>query len=97
MTRVLVQPLKVMDPDHPLAVLVQKAKQERTGAAAAVPPPEGALDPAASSAPTQQAADGELPLNGSSVHQNQLVDISFLFSLLSSKRSSGVLRLLHAT
>lgn len=58
-TRVLLQPLKVMDPDHPLAVLVQKAKQERTGAAAAAPPPEGALDPAASSTPTQQAADGE--------------------------------------
>lgn len=53
----LVRPLKVMDPDHPLAVLVQKAKQERTGAAAAAPPPEGALDPAAASAPTQQAAD----------------------------------------
>lgn len=58
-TRVLLQPLKVMDPDHPLAVLVQKAKQERTGAAAAAPPPEGALDPAAASTPTQQAADGE--------------------------------------
>lgn len=48
-----------MDPDHPLAVLVQKAKQERSGTAAVVPPPDGAVDPAASLAPAQFAADGE--------------------------------------
>lgn len=43
------------------------------------------------------AGDFVLPLKGSSVHQNQIVGITFLLSLLSSKRSSGVLRLLHAT
>lgn len=43
------------------------------------------------------AGDFVLPLKGSSGHQNQIVGISFLSSLLSSKRSSGVLRLLHAT
>lgn len=48
-----------MDPDHPLAVLVQKAKRERSAAAAVVPPPDGALDPAASLTPAQYAADGE--------------------------------------
>ncbi|TWW53473.1 Splicing factor, suppressor of white-apricot -like protein [Takifugu flavidus] len=46
--RTVFQPLKVMDPDHPLAALVQKARQERSGVAAVVPQPAGAVDPAAS-------------------------------------------------
>lgn len=33
---VILQPLKVMDPDHPLAAIVLKAQQERNGTAAAV-------------------------------------------------------------
>ncbi|XP_067339943.1 splicing factor, suppressor of white-apricot homolog isoform X2 [Channa argus] len=53
----LVKPLKVMDPDHPLAALVRKAQQERNGTAAVAPKPEEVTDPAPSSTPTQYSAD----------------------------------------
>lgn len=55
----LLQPLKVMDPDHPLAALVRKAKQERNGTAALTPKPDEVPDPAASSTPAQYTADRE--------------------------------------
>uniref|UniRef100_A0A8C7W0U6 Splicing factor, suppressor of white-apricot homolog n=1 Tax=Oncorhynchus mykiss TaxID=8022 RepID=A0A8C7W0U6_ONCMY len=43
----LMKPLQVMDPDHPLAALVRKARQEQNGAAPAVPatPAEYTADP----------------------------------------------------
>jgi len=44
-----------MDPDHPLAALVLKARQERNGTAPVVPKPEEA----APSAPAQYTADRE--------------------------------------
>ncbi|XP_075999457.1 splicing factor, suppressor of white-apricot homolog isoform X2 [Genypterus blacodes] len=53
----LMKPLRVMDPDHPLAALVRKAKQERNGTAPVAPPPEEVPDPAASSTPAQYNAD----------------------------------------
>lgn len=54
------QPLKVMDPDHPLAALVRKAKQERNGTAAAMASTsEEAPDPAASSTAVQYTTDRE--------------------------------------
>ncbi|XP_029024656.1 splicing factor, suppressor of white-apricot homolog isoform X2 [Betta splendens] len=53
----LVKPLKVMDPDHPLAALVRKAHQERNGTAAVTTKPEEVADTAAPSAPTQYSAD----------------------------------------
>uniref|UniRef100_A0A8C4ENI1 Splicing factor, suppressor of white-apricot homolog n=1 Tax=Dicentrarchus labrax TaxID=13489 RepID=A0A8C4ENI1_DICLA len=53
----LVKPLKVMDPDHPLAALVRKAKQERNGTAAMATKPEEVPDPAASSTPAQYTTD----------------------------------------
>uniref|UniRef100_A0A4W6DGI2 Splicing factor, suppressor of white-apricot homolog n=1 Tax=Lates calcarifer TaxID=8187 RepID=A0A4W6DGI2_LATCA len=53
----LVKPLKVMDPDHPLAALVRKAQQERNGTAAMTAKPEEVTEPAASSAPAQYSAD----------------------------------------
>ncbi len=56
---ILLQPLKVMDPDHPLAALVRKARQERNGTAAMATKPEEVADPAASSTPAQYTADRE--------------------------------------
>ncbi|XP_029300208.1 LOW QUALITY PROTEIN: splicing factor, suppressor of white-apricot homolog [Cottoperca gobio] len=53
----LVKPLKIMDPDHPLAALVRKARQERNGTAPVTIKPEEVTDPAASSAPAQYTAD----------------------------------------
>nr|XP_057920148.1 splicing factor, suppressor of white-apricot homolog [Doryrhamphus excisus] len=53
----LMKPLRVMDPDHPLAALVRKAKEERNGLAAISTGPEEASDPAASSATAQYTAD----------------------------------------
>lgn len=53
------QPLKVMDPDHPLAALVRKAHQERNGTAAVATKPEEVADPAAPSTPAQYSADRE--------------------------------------
>nr|XP_024657153.1 splicing factor, suppressor of white-apricot homolog [Maylandia zebra] len=49
----LMKPLKVLDPDHPLAALIQKAQQERNGTAAVATNQEEA--PA--SLPTQYSAD----------------------------------------
>ncbi|XP_038155265.1 splicing factor, suppressor of white-apricot homolog isoform X2 [Cyprinodon tularosa] len=49
----LTKPLKVMDPDHPLAAIVLKAQQERNGTAPAVAPPE---EPAPAP-PVQYSAD----------------------------------------
>ncbi|KAM4635202.1 splicing factor, suppressor of white-apricot homolog isoform 2-T2 [Polymixia lowei] len=53
----LMKPLQVMDPDHPLAALVRKAKQERNGTAAMATKPEEVAEPAASSTPAQYTAD----------------------------------------
>ncbi|XP_068190617.1 splicing factor, suppressor of white-apricot homolog isoform X2 [Antennarius striatus] len=53
----LVKPLKVMDPDHPLAALVRKAKQERNGSVAVEAKPEEGLFSSASSAPGQYTTD----------------------------------------
>lgn len=53
------QPLKVMDPDHPLAALVRKAQQERNGTAAVVTKPEEVTDPAEPSTPAQYSSDRE--------------------------------------
>ncbi|XP_049593657.1 splicing factor, suppressor of white-apricot homolog isoform X2 [Syngnathus scovelli] len=53
----LVKPLHVMDPDHPLAALVRKARAERNGLAAVQTVAEEAPDPAAPAAVTQYAAD----------------------------------------
>ncbi|XP_045922524.1 splicing factor, suppressor of white-apricot homolog isoform X3 [Micropterus dolomieu] len=53
----LVKPLKVMDPDHPLAALVRKAQQERNGTATMATKPEEVTEPAASSTPAQYTAE----------------------------------------
>ncbi|KAF0031325.1 hypothetical protein F2P81_015880 [Scophthalmus maximus] len=56
----LVKPLKVMDPDHPLAALIRKAKQERNGTALPAPvaaKPEEVTDPAATSTQAHYKAD----------------------------------------
>ncbi|TKS84316.1 Splicing factor, suppressor of white-apricot -like protein [Collichthys lucidus] len=53
----LVKPLKVMDPDHPLAALVRKARQEKNGTAAMTTKPEEVADPAASGTPAQYTTD----------------------------------------
>ncbi|XP_054612942.1 splicing factor, suppressor of white-apricot homolog [Dunckerocampus dactyliophorus] len=53
----LMKPLRVMDPDHPLAALVRKAREERNGLAAKPTGPEEASDPAASSTTAQYTAD----------------------------------------
>ena len=84
-----------MDPDHPLAALVRKAKEERNGtasAAMATPPEEVVPDPTPSSTPAQYTADREytLALMGpSSTHFSSdplhfvpiLFNISFSFPL----------------
>ncbi|XP_033831865.1 splicing factor, suppressor of white-apricot homolog [Periophthalmus magnuspinnatus] len=53
----LMKPLQVMDPDHPLAALVRKARQERNGTAAEEPKPEEVVETAPPAAPTQYSAD----------------------------------------
>ncbi|XP_077353391.1 splicing factor, suppressor of white-apricot homolog isoform X3 [Festucalex cinctus] len=53
----LMKPLQVMDPDHPLAALVRKAKEERNGVAAVQTATQEVSDPAVSSAVTQYTAD----------------------------------------
>uniref|UniRef100_A0A3Q3F3F4 Splicing factor, suppressor of white-apricot homolog n=1 Tax=Labrus bergylta TaxID=56723 RepID=A0A3Q3F3F4_9LABR len=54
----LVKPLKVMDPDHPLAALVRKAQQERNGTAAVVETkPEEVPEPPAPTTQVQYSAD----------------------------------------
>ncbi|XP_061783089.1 splicing factor, suppressor of white-apricot homolog isoform X1 [Nerophis lumbriciformis] len=53
----LMKPLRVMDPDHPLAALVRKARAERNGLAATPTVPEEASDPAASNTTAQYTAD----------------------------------------
>nr|XP_020465478.1 splicing factor, suppressor of white-apricot homolog [Monopterus albus] len=53
----LMKPLKVMDPDHPLAVLVQKAQQERNGTAGMTPKPEEVTAPSVPSTPIQYSAE----------------------------------------
>lgn len=45
------QPLRVIDPDHPLAALVRKARQDKNGGAA-VPPPAPAPAPEEVTQPT---------------------------------------------
>ncbi|XP_060916737.1 splicing factor, suppressor of white-apricot homolog isoform X1 [Labrus mixtus] len=54
----LVKPLKVMDPDHPLAALVRKAQQERNGTSAVVETkPEEVPEPPAPTTQVQYSAD----------------------------------------
>ncbi|XP_045081047.1 splicing factor, suppressor of white-apricot homolog isoform X2 [Coregonus clupeaformis] len=59
----LMKPLQVMDPDHPLAALVRKARQEQNGAAAAAAaamatkPEEVPAEPAVPAAPAEYTAD----------------------------------------
>ena len=48
-----------MDPDHPLAALIRKAKQERNGTAAMAATPEEAPDQAVSSTPAEYTTDRE--------------------------------------
>ena len=54
-----------MDPDHPLAALVRKARQEQNGAAAAAAsamatkPEEGPAEPAVPATPAEYTADRE--------------------------------------
>lgn len=48
-----------MDPDHPLAALVRKARQEKNGTAAMATKPEEVPDPAASGTPAQYTTDRE--------------------------------------
>lgn len=71
---ILLQPLKVMDPDHPLAALVLKARQERNGGVASTAggvatetmpeeQPAVAVEPQPPSAPpVQYSADREWTL-----------------------------------
>ncbi|XP_071206826.1 splicing factor, suppressor of white-apricot homolog isoform X2 [Salvelinus alpinus] len=59
----LMKPLQVMDPDHPLAALVRKARQEQNGAAAAAAaamatkPEEVPAEPAVPATPAEYTAD----------------------------------------
>lgn len=53
----LIKPLQVIDPDHPLAVLVRKARQERNGTAEVEQKPEEVVEPAPSTTPAQYSAD----------------------------------------
>ncbi|XP_019724281.1 splicing factor, suppressor of white-apricot homolog isoform X2 [Hippocampus comes] len=53
----LVKPLQVMDPDHPLAALVRKAKGERNGMATVQTGAVEASDPAVTTTVTQYTAD----------------------------------------
>lgn len=48
-----------MDPDHPLAALVLKARQERNGTAAMTTQPAEAEEPSAAIAPAEYTADRE--------------------------------------
>ncbi|XP_062340004.1 splicing factor, suppressor of white-apricot homolog isoform X2 [Osmerus eperlanus] len=58
----LMKPLQVMDPDHPLAVLVRKARQEQNGAATAamVTRLEEVSEPAVTTTPAEYAADSNV-------------------------------------
>ncbi|XP_067114039.1 splicing factor, suppressor of white-apricot homolog isoform X1 [Osmerus mordax] len=58
----LMKPLQVMDPDHPLAALVRKARQEQNGAAAAamVTRLEEVAEPAVTTTPVEYAADSNV-------------------------------------
>ncbi|KAM9841827.1 splicing factor, suppressor of white-apricot homolog isoform 2-T2 [Aulostomus maculatus] len=53
----LMKPLQVMDPDHPLAALVRKAKQERNGTTTIAPKPEEIVEPAVPSPTVHYTAD----------------------------------------
>uniref|UniRef100_G3Q0D5 Splicing factor, suppressor of white-apricot homolog n=1 Tax=Gasterosteus aculeatus aculeatus TaxID=481459 RepID=G3Q0D5_GASAC len=53
----LVKPLQVMDPDHPLAALVLKARQERNGTATVATKAEDVADPVVSGTPAQFNAE----------------------------------------
>ncbi|XP_057674797.1 splicing factor, suppressor of white-apricot homolog [Corythoichthys intestinalis] len=53
----LMKPLRVMDPDHPLAALVRKAKEEQNGVAAVQTGTEEVSDPVMPSTVTQYTAD----------------------------------------
>ncbi|XP_072311365.1 splicing factor, suppressor of white-apricot homolog isoform X2 [Eucyclogobius newberryi] len=53
----LMKPLQVMDPDHPLAALVRKAKLERNGTLAEEPKPEEVVESVPPTAPTQYSAE----------------------------------------
>ena len=55
------QPLQVMDPDHPLAALVRRAKLESNGGYATAGKPGDAVEPppASTPPPAQYAADRE--------------------------------------
>lgn len=66
----LMKPLRVIDPDHPLAALVRKAKQEKNGGAAAPAPPPAPEEGAQPSVPTQAeyTADRELSFFRTSIH-----------------------------
>uniref|UniRef100_A0AAV2J1Z2 SURP motif domain-containing protein n=1 Tax=Knipowitschia caucasica TaxID=637954 RepID=A0AAV2J1Z2_KNICA len=55
----LIKPLQVMDPDHPLAALVRKAKQEQNGTAAEEPKPEEVVETAPAAPPTQYSSERE--------------------------------------
>lgn len=53
----LMKPLQVMDPDHPLAALIRKAKQERNGTAAMVTNPDEVMEATQSSTSAQYTSD----------------------------------------
>uniref|UniRef100_A0A8C8K6K4 Splicing factor, suppressor of white-apricot homolog n=1 Tax=Oncorhynchus tshawytscha TaxID=74940 RepID=A0A8C8K6K4_ONCTS len=62
----LMKPLQVMDPDHPLAALVRKARQEQNGAAAAAAsamatkPEDVPAEPAVPATPAEYTADSDM-------------------------------------
>lgn len=89
------QPLKVMDPDHPLAALVRKAKQERNGTAAMETKQAEGPDPAAAGTPAQYATDRELPHLSSSVAALNTGDVQLVqnktICLHSNKMSDFIL------
>lgn len=58
---VFLQPLKVIDPDHPLAALVRKAQQERNGMAVVENKPEEVTEPAAPTTQAHYTAEREYP------------------------------------
>ncbi|KAJ7988458.1 hypothetical protein DPEC_G00323760 [Dallia pectoralis] len=53
----LMKPLQVMDPDHPLAALVRKARQEQNGGADATKPEERPPEPSVSITPAEYPVD----------------------------------------
>lgn len=66
-----------MDPDHPLAALVLKARQERNGTATVATKAEDVADPVVSGTPAQFNAEREY---GPEMHcsPTALVDVNFL-------------------